>query len=228
MVKLTRAAFGSRLKNVARVNGYRKDNAASADTIGEFRAMFLEGRALEYIADNNIDAMKFEDPGDTDFIIRLFDKYPEAKAVASWRPIEKVLSSHESINKWGHTEANVLHQFSASLHVYRELHRRGQLCLINVESPESFDVDAFCAFLKLPKNPQIEKLAAEWEPVNTLEYQQEQHDGGTHGRVVSDRILAIRDIHPWIPELEDAYVAMTLTRNLQGRSQRIDQDVSAS
>lgn len=211
IVKLTRSLYGASLGKVSLVNGARKDTAAKEDTIGDFAQMLKAGQGLAYVRDNGIAAMKYEDPGKDDFVIELMDAYPEARAVTSYRRIEDIISSHYNIRRWGHNEADILYQFSASLSVYRRLFERGQLFMVNVDSPGTFSLDQFAAFLGTTPTRAATDIVAQWEPTNTLEYQQEKHDGGVRQREIPPRIRRLREIHPWVNDVEREYLGMCST-----------------
>lgn len=208
VVKLTRSLFGSMLGKVALINGARRDTTQDENTIGVFAEMLAQGRGTEYVQANGIAAMKYEDPGKDDFVLDLLEAYPEAKAVTSYRKIEDVIISHHSIRHWGHREADVIYQFSASLHLYRRLFERGRLYMVNVDDPAGFDLELFARFIGAPVTRSAREIVTGWEPVNTLSYQQEKHDGGQHGRHLPPRIERLREIHPWIEGIEREYLAM--------------------
>lgn len=206
VLKLTRALYGSRLGKVALINGARVDTTADASTRGLFKEYLRQGRGTDYVAENRIGGLKFEDPGKDDFVVDLMRASPNAKAVTSYRRIEDIITSHYNISKWGHGEADVLYQFSASIGMYRELFERGQLYMVNIQSPGTFSLDDLTSFLGVKKTSSAEKVVAEWAPFNTLEYQQEKHDGGAHGRAKPPRIERLREIHPWVKSVEQQYL----------------------
>ena len=208
VVKLTRSLFGSAIGKVALVNGARRDTTANAETIGSFSEMMVRGEVARYITDNGVGAMKYEDPGKDDGVLQILDAFPEAKAVASYRRVEDIISSHFNIHKWGHGEADVLHQFSACLPLYRELFRAGRLYMVNVDDKQGFSLAEFSSFLGRDETSVAREVVAAWEPTNTLEYQQGKHDGGEHGRQAPPRIERLREIHPWIGPLEQEYLSM--------------------
>lgn len=207
-VKLTRSLFGSKIAPVHLINGARRDTTEGEHTIGSFSEMFHNGSGIQYIRNNGVRALKYEDPGKDDFVVELMQEYPNAKAIASYRSIEKILISHFNIKRWGHSEADVLHQFSSCLPLYRTLFEAGRLYLLDVDSPQNFDLNAFASFLGVQPSSAAQAIVAEWQPTNTLEYQQEKHDGGTHGRALPPRIDRLREIHSWIDEVERGYRAM--------------------
>ena len=206
ILKLTRSLYGSKLGKVALINGARRDTTANEDTVGSFKEFMADGKGAEYIDANSIGALKYEDPGKDDFVLSIMDSYPEARAVASYRRIEDIIVSHYNINRWGHGEPDVLYQFSASLAMYQELFSRGQLYLVNVDSPETFSLKDLTRFLGVDETRAAREIVAGWEPSNTLAYQQEKHDGGVHGKSTPPRIERLRKIHPWVDEVEQGYL----------------------
>jgi hypothetical protein len=190
------------------VNGARRDTAANEKSLGNFTEMLKAGQGIAYVNDNRISAMKYEDPGKDDFAIELMAAFPEAKAVTSYRRIEDVISSHYNIRQWGHGEADVLYQFSSSLDIYKRLFERGQLFMINVDSPATFSLGQLSRFLNVAPTRAALDVVSGWEPTNTLGYQQEKHDGGIHDRVLPPRIERLREIHPWIEGTERQYLSM--------------------
>lgn len=207
VVKMTTAVLGhTNLVPQARVSGARRDAYRPDDKQGDFHSMFAEGRGYEYIAENEIASLKFEDPGKDDFVLELLDKCPNALFVASHRRIERVLESHYNIKSWGHNEADVLYQFSASLHHYEEMHRRGRLFMISVDGQVPFDAKAFADFLGVGEvSPHASRLIDEWEPINDLQYQVERSGTSFDGRERPPRLERLRTIHPWVDELDARY-----------------------
>ncbi len=208
VVKLTRSLYGAKLGKLALVNGGRRVTNEAEEAVGDFPALLREGRGVDYVRSNWIAAMKYEDPGKDDFVQELMDAYPEARAVASYRPLEEILTSHYNINMWGHAEPDILHQFSSCLQMYRRLFDHGQLFMLDVSDPSSFSLDAFCHYLGVSPTQPARSIVSEWLPTNTLAYQQEKHDGSLHGRAVPPRLNRLREIHPWIEGHEKGYLAM--------------------
>ena len=193
----------------AAVNGYRRDTLTPDRKKGDFRDLFLAGRADEYVVENGIEVMKYEDPGKDDFIMEIADRYPDCRFVASHREIGKVINSHHNIKKWGHPIEDVLFQFSACLSIYEELARRGRLFLIDVDDPLAFSLDAFSAFLEATPSGKAFDMVSAWLPVNDLRYQKEKHDGGMTDVVHHPDVARLRETHFWIAEAEARYGSLT-------------------
>ena len=189
----------------SRISGSRAEGFRRAEKDGDFQAMFADGQGLGYLAQNGIRALKYEDPGKDDFVLELLEAAPQAVFVASYRSIERVIESHHNITRWGHSEADVLHQFSACLTLYEKIADRGRLFLVDVDDRESFDLDASTRFLGVDAVPgKARDGVAGWQPVNDLQYQVEK-TGTFHGRVTPPRLERLREIHDWIEGHEARY-----------------------
>jgi hypothetical protein len=211
LVQLTTTCLGFHdLAPTARVNGARADKYRPEEKDGEFREMFRAGQGLEYLARNRIKSLKFEDPGKDDFVREIAEAAPSARFVTSSRRLERVLESHFNIRAWGHGEADVLHQFSACLTLFEELYDAGRLFMVEVDEPQHFDGDAFARFLGLEALPRrARRMVEEWQPVNDLKYQVEKRGDAFEGRQTPPRLERLRQIHPWIGEVEERYTAMS-------------------
>lgn len=188
----------------ARINGHRVDAYRREEKTGRFSV----ADGLKYLEDNNIQSMKYEDPGKDDFIRQVADRWPEAKFVASYRSLERVISSHYNIESWGHDEADVIYQFSASLELYEWLFKQNRLLMIDVTNPADFSVEKVEAFLGAAPSAAVKKTVAEWQPTNTLEYQKEKGGDKNKDVVKPPRIERLFDIHPWAPAIEARYRAI--------------------
>lgn len=205
VLQLTMAVAGG-LQPQSRINGGRREGHKPNEKTGQFLEMFKAGKGFDYLTQNNIRSLKFEDPGKDDFVEDLAEAAPNARFVASYRPIERVIESHYNIEKWGHLESDVLYQFSACLTLYERLASHGRLFLINVDDKSGFDLEAFAAFLGIDTPPERAKaLVAEWAPLNTLQYQVEKSGADYRGRRRPPRIDRLNEIHDWVPEYEQRY-----------------------
>jgi hypothetical protein len=206
LLQLTRVTRNGGLGPQSRISGSRREGLKPDDKIGNFHAMFNAGRGVEYLADNRIRSLKYEDPGKDDFALELLDRAPNAVFVTSYRPIERVLESHFNITSWGHNEADVLHQFSACATLYEALASAGRLFMVNVDDPSTFNAEAFRRFLGMAElTENAAALVRAWEPVNDLRYQVERNGGEFTGRVAPPRLDRLRDIHPWVGDVERRY-----------------------
>ena len=160
--------------------------------------------------------MKYEDPGKDDFIRWTAERWPEAKYIASYRSLELVISSHYNIESWGHDEADVIYQFSASLELYEWLFKRNRLLMIDVTNATDFSVEKVEAFLGIAANDAVKKAVAEWQPTNTLEYQKEKGGDKNKDVVKPPRIERLFDIHPWAPAIEARYQAICAATSQKG------------
>lgn len=205
VLSLTTAVFGD-LTPQSRINGARREAYRIEEKKGNFWEMYQKGSGYQYLADNHIRSLKFEDPGKDDFAEGLLELAPNARFVASYRPIEAVIESHFNIETWGHTESNVLYEFSACLTLYERLAAAGRLFLVNVEEKEQFNLEAFVRFLgrSLPSERTL-ALVDEWKPINTLRDQVEKHGSNYRGRKSAPRLERLRQIHDWASGYEERY-----------------------
>ena len=186
-----------------RINGYRKDSYYPEQK----KKNFSIKNGIEYIVENNIQSMKYEDPGKDDFILEVMERYPQAVFVCSYRPIEKVINSHFNIKKWGHDESDVIYQFSSSLALYKKIDQQGKLVMIDIEAKDKFDKSKFLSALGGEANSRFESIIDQWAPVNDLKYQIEKSEKYNEKKIqLPPRIESLREIHPWIPELEKEYL----------------------
>lgn len=207
VLQLTFAVSGD-IQPQSRVSGARREGHKPQEKSGDFWEMFRKNEGYHYLADNRIRGLKFEDPGKDDFIAGLLELAPNARFVASYRPLESVIESHYNIAKWGHSEADVLYQFSACLTLYERLAATGRFFLINVDEPQQFNLQAFASFLDRGVTDRAKTLAAAWTPVNTLQYQVEKSGAEYEGRRRAPRLDRLREIHDWIPDYEERYQAL--------------------
>lgn len=214
VLQLTFAVCGD-IQPQSRISGARREGHKPQEKTGDFWDVFQRGEGYEYLAANRIRGLKFEDPGKDDFVIGLLDLAPNARFVASYRPLELVIESHHNITKWGHPEADVLFQFSACLTLYEQLAAAGRLFLINVDQPQQFNLQAFANFLGRGPSEKAKALAATWTPVNTLQYQIEKSGGEFAGRRSAPRLDRLREIHDWVPDYEQRYQTLCEKSNLR-------------
>ena len=155
----------------ATINSYRNNTRESVAEKGCFKEEFSKGQGIDHLEKKLIRRMKFEDPGSDSFILQVAERYPDCRFIASHRAIEKVINSHYNIKSWGHSLADVVFQYSSCLHLYEKLHLCGRLFLIDVDSPESFSINALCSFLKGSPTDKTNEIVESWTPTNTLGYQ---------------------------------------------------------
>lgn len=196
---------GSNLLNQSRINGARKETYHKEEKAG----LFTIADGLKYIEDNELQSMKYEDPGKDDFVLDILKTYPNAKFVCSYRPLEMVINSHFNIKKWGHHEGDVIYQFSASLALYKEIFEAGQLVMVDVTKPQLFDQEKFASAFNADFTPEFTKVVEGWKPVNDLKYQVEKTEEFSDDMVQAPpRIERLSKIHPWIPSLEAQYLQL--------------------
>lgn len=214
VLQLTFAVCGD-IQPQSRISGARREGHKPQDKSGDFWDLFQHGEGYQYLAANRIRGLKFEDPGKDDFVAGLLELAPNARFVASYRPLESVIESHYNITKWGHPEADVLYQFSACLTLYERLAATGRLFILNVDQPHQFNLQAFANFLGHNPSDKAKALAEAWTPVNTLRYQVEKSGAQYQGRRRAPRLDRIREIHDWISDYEARYQALCEKSNLR-------------
>lgn len=204
VLNLTTALVGgSNLQNQSRINGSRKETYHAEKKKG----VFTVANGLRYINDNDIQSMKYEDPGKDDFVLEVLKAHPEAKFVCSYRSLERVISSHFNIKKWGHHESDVIYQFSASLALYKDIFNAGRLLMVDITNPNDFDHNKFADALGVTPKSAFLDLVAGWKPVNDLKYQVEKTETYSEDLVQPPpRIDRLRNIHPWVIDLEQEYL----------------------
>ena len=198
---------------LAAVNGFRNNTRESEAEKGWFKEEFSKGKGIDYLEKKLIRRMKFEDPGSDDFIWQVAERYPDCRFVASHRSIEKVINSHYSIKSWGHDLADVVFQYSSCLHLYEKLHLHGRFFLIDVDSPESFSLNALCGFLEGSPTDQTNEIVESWTPTNTLGYQLEKEGNfaNLNRKNSVDSLGVTKDAkkeiltHPMVPTLREKH-----------------------
>jgi hypothetical protein len=201
VLNLTTRLYGAEnLIPQARVNGARVDRYKEEEKEGLFKE-----DGIGYLKRNNIVSLKYEDPGKDDFILEVADCWPEAKFVCSYRPLPLVIASHYNIKSWGHDEADVIYQFSASLALYEQLHQWGRLVMIDVSDNSHFSLEKVASFLGVKPTPSSRKIVSEWEPINTLHSQISRYGGTEKDVSAPPRIERLFEIHPWAAALEERY-----------------------
>lgn len=194
----------------ARLNSYRKDSFHPEEKKGDARKVFLSGQGIKYIRQNNIKALKYEDPGRDAFVLELMEVFPEIKFVTSYRPIEQVIKSHYSLKEaWGHTEGEVLYDLSTSLYLHKKLWQSGRLFIIDVTDPASFNSELLLLFLNKKSTKKYEQIIKEWKPYNTSLQQLLKHkiNNGRHFKGPS-ALAGLTEIHTWVPSAEQEYKNM--------------------
>ena len=72
VINLTSSLYDwEEISSQARINSFRKDSFHPEVKKGDARKAFMSGQGIEYIRQNNIKAMKYEDPGRDGFILEL-------------------------------------------------------------------------------------------------------------------------------------------------------------
>lgn len=200
VLQLTTACLGLKaLTPQARINGCR------VDTFGKGRCAFQVRDGVPYLRGYDIQSLKYEDPGKDDFILEVAREFPEAKFVASYRPLIEVLESHYNLrSSWGHDEADVLHQFKSCLELYETLYEQGRLCMVDVNLPQLFSPEKFAGFLGVAARAEFLDFVTRWEPTNTLDYQQAK-SGTAAPRKEFPNFDALLRRNPWALKAEADY-----------------------
>jgi hypothetical protein len=211
VINLTSSLYDwEEISSQARINSFRKDSFHPEVKKGDARKAFMSGQGIDYIRQNNIKAMKYEDPGRDGFILELKEVFPETKFITSYRPVEQVIKSHDSLKEsWGHQESEVLYDLSTSLYLHKKLWESGRLFIIDVTDPASFNSDLFLRFINRKSTKKYEKIIKEWKPYNTTSQQLSKHSINKNRFFRGPSTLAeLTEIHTWVPQAERDYKNM--------------------
>ncbi len=169
-IRLVSALFGRMPYPFGKVNSARKSAEGLVPTYHSFRD---QGKIEEFVNHHNLEALKLEDPGVDDDAMRLFDIFPEAAVIATYRPLQKVINSHGNIKPWGMRPAKVEHLWTKNLEFYEHAEKAGRLVMIPLEERDIFDPVRASQCLKCEISDKWQDFWEQWPVVNDLKSQKE-------------------------------------------------------
>ena len=169
-IELVSALLGELPSPFARVHSARESQGAFEPNYALYKS---EGRIVDFVEENDLTALKLEDPGVDDDAYRLFDAFPDATVIATFRPLDKIINSHGNIRPWGMAPERVARNWSENLVFYEHAHRAGRLVMIPLEERDRFDAGRAAEVLGAPVPPGWEAFQAGWPVINDLVTQKE-------------------------------------------------------
>jgi len=178
------------------------------ENVETVRKLRREGKLLEYFDQCAIASVNVEDPAIDLLGFALASKYPLARWLTAVRRLEDIITSHHNIRSWGKSEEYVLHSFVTAIDLFEHLAEQERLFVINIDEPQSFDLDRLCAFLGRDPTPEARRFSRNWPKINTLDYQKKKFGEQEASREVPPDLSTLRERHPWIQRIEARYAAL--------------------
>lgn len=196
--------FEQALHPRVRINTYRKAEKPWDKVFEEFHA---QGQARQFFQAHRFQSAKIEDPGVDGLCYDLLDDFPEARVVCTFRPIEKIATSHDNIKPWGMSLARAVEVFQKSLKFYETAYDRGQLYMVSIEDRDRFSPQKFEKFLGMQAGVSAQDLVHDWPVVNDLAHQKAiSGDQSALGKVYSfDEIVCQ---YPGVAAATEKYKAL--------------------
>ncbi|MBL8599248.1 MAG: hypothetical protein JNL14_16060 [Devosia sp.] len=164
-VTLTEAAFRPKLLEEIKVSAARESFVKETRT----HAPITFDEAL--VLGRTADAIKIEEPTIDDWLDRFLQAYPCAKIIGTYRPLERVIRSHQRLkDSWGFHEDRVVSLFEDRLRLYERLALTGAFFLIPIEEPKDFCSGAFLDFLGVEATLEFQDHVARWPVINDTQH----------------------------------------------------------
>lgn len=189
---------------------------SSRDSVDDLSPSYRESRAAGdlagFITQHGLNALKLEDPGLDDDADILFEAFPEAIVIATYRPVEKVVNSHGNIKPWGFPPKKTVRIWIANLAFYEKAQRAGRLVLIPLDNKTKFNAEAAARTLGAAVTEDVITFIDDWPSVNDLVSQKKvsRDDSPTGFFMSRDELVAQ---FPEIPAAEARYDALTRATN---------------
>lgn len=165
-IRVVTAILGGREPGpLARVHSARESQGDMSPTYSYFKK---QGKVEDFVKVHKAEALKLEDPGVDDDAYTIFDSFPDAVVVATYRPLEKVINSHGNIKPWGMAPEKVEYNWTNNLRFFEHAKSKNRLIMIPLENKEDFDVAAAFDKLDCTPNPAWDEFWQDWPIVNDL------------------------------------------------------------
>ncbi len=166
MELITALLGGQEPAPLARVHSARESH--QGDWTPAYSVFKQQNKVEDFVTVHQLEALKLEDPGVDDDAYTLFDSFPDAIVIATYRPLEKVINSHGNIKPWGMAPDRVERNWTNNLRFFEHVKSKNRLIMIPLENKESFDVAAAFELLKCEPNPSWDAFWQAWPVVNDL------------------------------------------------------------
>jgi len=210
VIKLTRFVMGDNMPGevVSLTPGriIQKDGALLRDV----KDGLATRPAADVFRDLSIRCVKLESPGIDTLAYDLASSFPQARWLGSVRTIEKIITSHFNIKKWGWSEERILRSYVSDLAFYEHVAVAGRLFLVDIDKPEGFSLRSLLSFLGVDHPGQrAPDFVEKWYVVNPLTQQRAKAgEDVTAPMEIPPGLETLRERHPWVADIERRYHAL--------------------